>query len=198
MNYDLKNFIDTDQHYRKLQRNAQKIRSKQPMCQTNVYLHDLFDYFISDIKHIANYTYREALLKQSKNEIKIKPSELKILIKNATESFLQDYNRIIQGYNAGGMFREYDNIQADIDLFKECAKQTCEKQCDIYFAKYQDSLKKQRNNKRMLSASIIAAITGIAGIVVAIWYGETSIHTTEKQTTYTEGGNLCLASKSIY
>lgn len=198
MNYDLKDFIDVNQHYSKLQRNAQKIRSKQPMAQTNIYLHDLFDYFISDIEDIANQTYDEVLLRQSKKEIKITPSELKILIQNVTESSLQSYNRIIQGYNMGGMLREYDNVQTDIDAFKEHAKQTCKKQSDLYFAKHKESLKKQRNDQRMLNASLIAAITGIAGIVIAIWYGQTSNHDThEKQVAYAEGSNICLASNYI-
>ena len=195
MSHDLKNFIDISQHYGKLQRNAQKIRSKQPMAQTSVYLHDLFDYFVNDIEDIASQIYREVLLKQSTKEIKITPSDLRILITNGTESSLEIYNRIIQGYNMGGMFREYDNVQIDIDSFKKRAKQTCEKQGDIYAAKYKDHLKKQRNDQRMLNASLVAAITGIAGIIIAIWYGQNSGHdVTDKQLAYVERSNICLAS----
>lgn len=194
MKHDLKDFFDISQHYAKLQRDAQKIRNKQPMAQTSLYLHDLFDHFIKDIGDIAEQIYDEALLKHSKKEIKIIPSELKILVIRGTESSLESYNRIIQGYNMGGMLREYDNVQKDIDLFKLRAKQTCTKQSDICSANFKNHLKKQRNENWTFYASMLAAATGLIGIPIAIWYGQNSTYkTTDKQLLTSEQSNSNLA-----
>lgn len=197
---DLKDIIDIKQHQNKINREVQKIRNNHPLLQTNLYLHDLFEYFISDIEDNANQIYHEALLQGSLKKIKIEPSKLEDLIRNGTMMLLDDYNRIIQGYNAGGLFRGYDNVQNDIEFFKVRAKQACEKQSTIKAEKYINYLNIKCEERWTLNASIIAAIAGVFGVVMTIltivmnFYSATSNYkdiNAEKPLSFVELCNIC-------
>ncbi|HYF97745.1 MAG TPA: hypothetical protein VD770_02060 [Coxiellaceae bacterium] len=73
MSIDLKDFFNENQHYEKIKRGAQKIRSEPSSIHFNLYLHDLLNYFIKDIGIVAKQIHEEALLKRSTNEMKVKP-----------------------------------------------------------------------------------------------------------------------------
>lgn len=91
---------------------------------------------------------------------------MQALIEDGTESALGYYSRIIQNYNLGGMFKEYNNLQTDIENFKTRAKQVAEDQSIIYSEKYKNYLKSQHNERLKLCTSIIGPIIAvIAGIL---------------------------------
>lgn len=179
----LDEFFDKEQHHEKIHRNAQKIRNSQPMAQAKQYLHDLFDYFISDINEIAKQVYEEAILRHSAGQIDVTPTHLRNEILKITESFLDNYNRIIQSYNSGCMFRDYENAAKDIESFKTNAKKTCEKQSWVYSTKYKSHLGKALSEKSMLAWSKIAGITGALGLLSGLIFGIGSIYTSINNTT---------------
>lgn len=160
-------FINNEQRYKKINHGAQKIRNEYVTrpASTIHYLHALFDFFLNDIKEVAEVIYLEILHKKDRGGIKFKPIELKECIENATRSQLSAYNRIISGYNAGGMFRECDNFEKEKSSFHEQAEDLCNKQSELFETKYIKLLAENRHKSRTYYAAIVGAITGVISLI---------------------------------
>lgn len=165
---DFKQLIDIDHRSSKIRREAQKIRNNN--FNTEQYLHDLFNLFSSEIKDLATEIYNEALLQRASINLNFTVSELTESIEIGTRHFLPLYKQIINGYNAGGMFREYTNFQKDYAAFCEQAEKLCKKHADALGVEFKSLLAKIKSERKNYTCSLIAAITGIisvAGITIA-------------------------------
>ncbi|HAU0815510.1 TPA: hypothetical protein ACT9IY_000143 [Legionella pneumophila] len=169
MSLDFNIFIDIEHHYEKIQRHAQVIRNKYaPIADTAQYLHALFDFFLDDIKNIANEIYNGALDEANKGCISFSALEVKECIINGTKACFDLYMRLINGYNAGAMFRGYDKLEKDIDCFKLRMHQISQKQSESIYSKYSTFLKKERRETWNSRATIIAAVMSTLGVIIAI------------------------------
>lgn len=157
-----------EHHYDKIQRHAQIIRNKYaPTVDTVHYLHGLFDFFLDDIKNIANEIYTGALDEANKGCISFSPLELKECILNGTKACFDLYMRLINGYNAGAMFRGYDKLEKDIDSFKLRMHRISQKQSESICSQYAIFLKKERRETWNSRSTIIAAVMSTLGVIIA-------------------------------
>ncbi len=168
LSLDFNNFIDFEHHYEKIQRHAQVIRNKYaPTVDTIQYMHALFDFFLDDIKNIANEIYNGALDEANKGCISFSALEVKECIINGTKACFDLYMRLINGYNAGAMFRGYDKLEKDIDSFKLRMHRVSQKQSESLYSKYAIFLKKERRETRNSRSTIIAAVMSTLGVIIA-------------------------------
>lgn len=167
MTLDFKQLIDVDQKQNEIRRGAQQIRNNHVTTSAEQYLHDLFDYFLKNLQDIADEIYNEALFKKDIDGLKFTALSLSECVETGTKHFLPLYNHIINGYSAGGMFREYTNFKKDHAVFKEKAEKLCKRQSKILGMQLQKINKDKRREK--LNKYIMAPIRMIAekGLTIA-------------------------------
>lgn len=169
MKHEINDFIDLNHHFSKLARDIKRVEKRAPIALLNLHLQELFDHFISDIESIAKEIYDEALLKKTSKKAKITPAELKNLIISGAQTAVEKYDETIQSRNIEHLESKFARAKPDIDSFKLLAKQTYEKQSDIYSDRYHENLKRERNEWLILCAAIIAALTGILTVIIDLW-----------------------------
>ncbi|WP_298624311.1 hypothetical protein [uncultured Legionella sp.] len=164
---NFEDFIDVDYHCHKINRYALKIKKEHaPIADPAQYLHSLFDFFLDDIKNVANEIYEKILHELDKGSIKFTKSELNTCICNGLQRFIALYENIIKGYNFGGMFREHDKFSEDLTAFKFRAQQQSKIQSESVCSKHTNLLKKKRRENWNSWATIIAAIMSTAGVAI--------------------------------
>ncbi|HEU5280993.1 MAG TPA: hypothetical protein VFU82_03320 [Gammaproteobacteria bacterium] len=165
---DLTDSIQPEEHYKKICRGAQKIRGSLSIAQAPLFLNELFDYLITDLKEIAEQIYEKVLLLCSSKAMKITPTKLQNLIKNKLESILINHDRVISSHGMGGMFRSPEQANKDIQSFKDLAKKTCAEESWKYSIKYNKHLKKQASESKILFWSRIAGVTSLIAVATPI------------------------------
>jgi hypothetical protein len=175
MSLDFNEFLNIGQHYKKIEHGAQEIREKyapRPAA-TKQYVHNLFDFFLSDIRNTANDIYEEILHKKDRlgYTLKFTPADLRGCIEGGTYSLLTTYNRIISSVSMGGMFRDFDNADKEKTLFNREAEALCKKQGEIFETKYIKLLEKYRRENLTYVGAVLGGITGaiaLMGTAVAL------------------------------
>ena len=163
------NLIDVDYHCDKINRSAQKLKNEYaPIVNAAQYLQALFDFFLDDIENVAHEIYGEALDEASKGLIKFSALELKESVLNGTQHFFDLYESIINGYNMGGMFREYDKLEKDRATFKIRAKQASKKQSETISSEYRRLLKKKCRASWTFWATMTAAAMSTLGVIITL------------------------------
>lgn len=166
---NFEDFIDVDYHFNKIKRHTLKIRNEYaPIGEPVQYLHSLFDFFLDDIKSVANEIYEKILHELDNDYIKFNKLELKTCISDGTQRFIILYESIIKGYNLGGTFREHDKFSEDLTAFKLRAQQQSKIQSESICSKHTNLLKKKRRENWNYWATIIAAIMSTVGVAIAI------------------------------
>ncbi|KTD24642.1 MULTISPECIES: hypothetical protein [Legionella] len=76
---------------------------------------------------------------------------------------------LINGYNAGAMFRGYDKLEKDIDSFKLRMHRISQKQSESIYSKYVIFLKKERRETWNSRSTIIASVMSTLGFIIALY-----------------------------
>lgn len=98
------------------------------------------------------------------NSVKCSFIELESQLVTELQSILPNYDRIINGYNAGGMLREYRTLEEDKKNFKINADNKIKKLAKSFSYKYRELLKKEWQ----MNFTTIAAIIGAIGTIITI------------------------------
>lgn len=172
MTLDFNDFLNVQQHHKKIEHGAQELREKYALSPIVIkqYAHDLFDFFLDDIRKVASDIYQEILHKKYRLDGKLNftPADLRTCIENGTYSLLTSYNRIIANINMGGMFRDFDNANQEKTLFNEEAQALCKKQSEIFETKYIKLLEKNRREYLTYIGVVVGGVAGLMGIIIAL------------------------------
>lgn len=169
---DFNDFINVARHYKKIQHGAQEIKDRYSVrpSETKRYLLELFDFFLNDIKQVADHIYSEILHKKSSlgKQFYFTVTDLKGCIENGTHSLLSSYNRIIIGYNVGGILRTIDDFDKEMSSFSDEAKALCKKQAEIYKNQYIEWERKNFREFWTFIGAVVGGATGAASVIIGI------------------------------
>jgi hypothetical protein len=166
-NLDFKNLIDVTEHSNKISLSVQEIKSRYVIFPgaTAQYLNAITEFFLADIKKVADLIYENVTLGKETGNIVFTSLNLRSCISNGIQNFFVTYDAHISNYNMGMMFSNHDDIERYKISFFEQAKQALKKQADLIDIKYKECLKSHRYNFWLLAVAIVAAF---AAVVAAI------------------------------
>ncbi|HHX8598180.1 TPA: hypothetical protein ACVO5S_001886 [Legionella pneumophila] len=159
----MEKLINTDFHFDKVRRDSIKIKANYPV-DTLGYMNHLYDFFLDDLTIIAEQLYEDFLINLKSNSVKCSFVELEAHFVIELQNILPNYDRIINGYNFGGMLREYRTLEEDKKNFKINADNKIKKLAKSFSYKYRDLLKKERQ----MNFTTLAAIVGAIGTIITI------------------------------
>jgi hypothetical protein len=170
MSHDFKSYINVRQSDERIKRAAQKLKQEYSSAghSTSNYLHALFEFFLKDIKNVANEIYSQMHHAKRRDGLKFDALSLSKCIQSSADHFMDVYDRIINDYNIGGIFRDYDKFERDRDSFKQDARQLFIQQSESHSLEYVQSLKKESREKRTYIAAVIGAVATVVGIIIAM------------------------------
>jgi hypothetical protein len=159
-NLDYKDFINLNQHIKKIDYAVKKIQKAYGVSgERDAEINDIYDYFLDDIRVMAKQLYADI----RRTHHKIKPQQLKNCIEKGTAALLENYENIIGRYYIPPLSTSkwFQNIKT---TFIENAKEQCKSNSQSFYNKYSRFLRKEKSNRILFWSAIIAAITGIVTV----------------------------------
>jgi hypothetical protein len=121
------------------------------------------EYIVRILKDLEN-TAEKAYLKSMSE----KKADIKNIISDETKKLIDMYASSIPEYE-NKLYSKYNFNTEDTDFFKEIAQKKCDKQSQMFYLKYCDSLNAKRLASKTYYVAFVSMLAAVIAVIIMLW-----------------------------
>ena len=165
----MNDLINKEKHKKKIF--SKSLQIKEHASRTGdpvIYFPQIYEFFLNDLEESANHLYEKIIFQKKLKTSKLTPEGLRQKIYSELILLIPVYERTIQGYNMGGMLRNYDNFDEDKNQFLADAEERITDLSNQLYFQYRDSINKNKQQLWTYWAAIIGVLLGIISLIYTV------------------------------
>lgn len=165
--------IDKEKHNKKIFKKSLQIKehASKKLGDPVTYFHQMYEFFLADLEECAKQLYEKAVSQKKLKASKLKPEELKKIISDGLKELVPNYERTMNGYNMGGLLRNYEKFDEDKKQFIVDAEDKITDLSNRLYIQYIDSLNKEKRQFWTFWVAIVSAFISIISLMYTIISG---------------------------